>query len=131
MAKMSSFEALKTHLSSHNQGHLLDFYPSLSESEQVELLGNVAGLNVERINSIFQTAMAAKPTSNNVSPLPSSSVDSTISASKEKLDFWRGKGLNLIAQGKVGVILLAGGQVKALCSSQGYTTGLLGSKGML
>ncbi|KAJ3372793.1 UDP-N-acetylglucosamine pyrophosphorylase [Kappamyces sp. JEL0680] len=110
-------EALRAKLAAHNQGHLLDFYPTLSESEQAELLSNVSAIDVERVNGIFKTAMAAKPTSTNVAPLPPAAQDSTITASPDKLAAWRNEGLTLIGKGKVAVILLAGGQGTRLGSS--------------
>ena len=50
-------------------------------------------------------------------PLPKSLIDSTINAHPSKISKWRVTGLDLISKGKVGVILLAGGQGTRLGSS--------------
>lgn len=51
------------------------------------------------------------------SPLPKTLMDSTINAAPSKISNWRKIGLDLVAKGKVGVILLAGGQGTRLGSS--------------
>ncbi|KAJ3319911.1 UDP-N-acetylglucosamine pyrophosphorylase [Boothiomyces sp. JEL0866] len=113
---MSSFEQVKQKLSEHGQGHLLDFYDSLDTEKKQALINNVKDLNLARINQIFKTATSAKPTSKNVSPLPKDAFDSTL-YDAQKTKSWYDKGLSLIAQNKVAVILLAGGQGTRLGSS--------------
>ncbi|KAJ3274066.1 UDP-N-acetylglucosamine pyrophosphorylase [Terramyces sp. JEL0728] len=113
---MSSYEQVKQKLNEHGQGHLLAFYDSLDAEKKQLLINNVKDLHLARINQIFKTATSAKPTSKNVAPLPKDAFDSTL-YDAHKTKSWYDKGLDLIAQNKVAVILLAGGQGTRLGSS--------------
>ncbi|KAJ3228392.1 UDP-N-acetylglucosamine pyrophosphorylase [Clydaea vesicula] len=111
-------EAIKTRFTNAGQGHVFTFWDQLNETEKQKLLDNLKGINVERSNNIFKSATSAKPGSAGaLKPLPESSVDSLLTAPKEKVSKWRETGLQLISENKVAVILLAGGQGTRLGSS--------------
>ncbi|KAG0045050.1 UDP-N-acetylglucosamine pyrophosphorylase, partial [Gryganskiella cystojenkinii] len=104
------------------QGHLFTYYDDLSAQEQQVLVEQLSALNVERVNRIHQKATTCpSPMLNNqaalLTPLPEECFDSILEASKDKTEEWRTIGLNQIAQNKVAVILLAGGQGTRLGSS--------------
>jgi UDP-N-acetylglucosamine/UDP-N-acetylgalactosamine diphosphorylase len=106
-----TLQELKSRWTNAGQGQVFDL------SESAELLKNLERINVERVNKIFKIATAATTTKASLAPLPAQAFDSTISASKEKLKRWHDLGLKLIAENKVAVILLAGGQGTRLGSS--------------
>ncbi|KAF9208168.1 UDP-N-acetylglucosamine pyrophosphorylase [Haplosporangium sp. Z 27] len=121
-ASSLTFQQIKERYNAAGQGHLLTFYQELSEKEQSELLAQLQSLNVERSNRIHQKATTSpSPMLSNQSvllaPLPEECFDSTLEASPEKIQEWQSIGLSQIAQNKVGVILLAGGQGTRLGSS--------------
>ncbi|KAJ3080331.1 UDP-N-acetylglucosamine pyrophosphorylase [Quaeritorhiza haematococci] len=122
---MASYETLKDEFEKGGQGHVFKFYDSLTQDQKDSLLASLRGINVTRVNSIFNKAVSSVPTTGSdgaaapadVKPLPAESFDSVISADKAKVAKWRETGLKLIAENKVAVILLAGGQGTRLGSS--------------
>ncbi|KAI8893316.1 nucleotide-diphospho-sugar transferase [Globomyces pollinis-pini] len=108
---------LKESLAAKGQLHLLDHYDSLSATEQETLIQNISKLDIDRCNSIFKTATTSKPKQGKLEPLPDSAFDSTITCKKEKKLQWHNLGMKNIAENKVAVILLAGGQGTRLGSS--------------
>ncbi|KAF9578055.1 UDP-N-acetylglucosamine pyrophosphorylase, partial [Lunasporangiospora selenospora] len=118
----SNFSQIKARYQAAGQGHLLNFYEELPSDEQERLLAQLDSLNVERVNRIHQKATTCpSPMLNNqaaqLAPLPEECFDSTMEAAPEKINEWNTIGMTQIAQNKVGVILLAGGQGTRLGSS--------------
>ncbi|KAG0239513.1 UDP-N-acetylglucosamine pyrophosphorylase [Actinomortierella wolfii] len=118
----SKAEQIKARYEAAGQGHVFTFFDSLSAEEQEQFLDQLDALNVERVNRIYSKATTCpSPLLNNqaaiLDPLPEECFDSTLDASPEKIEEWRSIGLDQIAQNKVGVILLAGGQGTRLGSS--------------
>ncbi|KAL1921069.1 uncharacterized protein VTP21DRAFT_11704 [Calcarisporiella thermophila] len=116
------FDALRDRLASAGQAHLLTFWDTLSDSEKRALFHQLSELDVERCNRIFQLAIEGAERAStsgkcNLEPLPASVFDSVLEASSEQIDEWKRLGLELIARGEVGVILMAGGQGTRLGSS--------------
>lgn len=104
------------------QAHLLTYFDELSPAEQAKLVEQLQNLNVERVNRIHQKATTCpspmlNSQSNTLEPLPEKCFDSILEASKDKTQEWQTIGLNQMAQNKVAVILLAGGQGTRLGSS--------------
>ncbi|KAH8928845.1 nucleotide-diphospho-sugar transferase [Atractiella rhizophila] len=103
------------------QSHLMTFFDSLSPPEQTQLQSEIASLDIPNINNIFSRAISESKASEgkpatNLTPPPAnlfrSLVDDPSSASS-----WEPVGLKAIGEGKVGVLLLAGGQGTRLGSS--------------
>ncbi|KAJ3349589.1 UDP-N-acetylglucosamine pyrophosphorylase [Entophlyctis luteolus] len=114
----STFATERERYAAAGQEHVLTFYDSLAPAEQSALLQQLASIDIARCNRIFAKATAAAPYADaRVAPLPRDSLDSTISADPVAVATWRDLGLRLIAQNKVAVILLAGGQGTRLGSS--------------
>ncbi|KAF9327856.1 UDP-N-acetylglucosamine pyrophosphorylase [Podila minutissima] len=118
----SDISTLRERYQAAGQAHLLTYYDDLSSEEQTQLFDQLHNLNVERVNRIHQKATTCpSPMLNNQSatlaPLPEECFDSTLEASMDKTQEWQTIGLNQIAQNKVAVILLAGGQGTRLGSS--------------
>ncbi|KAF9572583.1 UDP-N-acetylglucosamine pyrophosphorylase [Mortierella alpina] len=117
-----TFAELKARYQAAGQSHLLTYYESLTPKEQASLLSQLSTLNVERVNRIHTRATTCpSPLLENQSvflaPLPEECFDSMLEAAPERIQEWETLGLRQIAQNKVGVILLAGGQGTRLGSS--------------
>ncbi|ESK92720.1 udp-n-acetylglucosamine diphosphorylase [Moniliophthora roreri MCA 2997] len=117
-----SFESLKKRYEAAGQGHLLKFWPQLSESEQKSLADQLNALDIERVNRIYKKAINAEAKTSDpnapqasIEPLPEGASESVTDATKARE--WRRVGLDAISRGEIGVLLMAGGQGTRLGSS--------------
>ncbi|KAJ7109903.1 nucleotide-diphospho-sugar transferase [Mycena epipterygia] len=114
-----SLDTLRPRYEAAGQAHLLKFWDTLSPSEQKSLADQLDALDIERVNRIYKKAVTAESDTagahDPIAPLPKDASDSVKSAEKEKE--WRAIGLEAIANGTVGVLLMAGGQGSRLGSS--------------
>ncbi|KAJ3023379.1 UNVERIFIED_CONTAM: UDP-N-acetylglucosamine pyrophosphorylase [Siphonaria sp. JEL0065] len=101
------------------QGQVFQFFDTLNDQEKKSLLAQLNEIDVDRVNRIFQHATTAPAHDHDsFDPLPDTSFSSTLDPKNAELvEQWRKDGIKLIAQGKVAVILLAGGQGTRLGSS--------------
>ena len=117
-----SVEHLRQRYESAGQGHLFTFYDTLPPAEQESLRAQLEALDIERVNRIYERAVAAeKEAASNagkelIEPLPEDAADSVIGDPAKEAE-WRKVGLEAIARGEVGVLLMAGGQGTRLGSS--------------
>ncbi|KAJ3399898.1 hypothetical protein CcCBS67573_g07405 [Chytriomyces confervae] len=112
-----SEESLRALYSQAGQGHVFQYFDTLDTPAKEALLSQLREMDVDRCNRIFSKATTASPHDKDaIDPLPSDSFDSTIE-NPALVPEWRKLGLELIAKGKVAVILLAGGQGTRLGSS--------------
>ena len=116
--------SLKQRYEKAGQSHLFAFWDTLTAEQQAQLAEQLDELDVTRVNQVFQTAIKADEEaragkSHQVQPPPPSSVENTIEgeADPAKVQHFRTVGLNAIAHGQVGVLLMAGGQGTRLGSS--------------
>ncbi|KAG9126606.1 UDP-N-acetylglucosamine pyrophosphorylase [Ceratobasidium sp. 392] len=121
MASLSTYAVLKEKYEKAGQSQVLNFWPQLSEAEQVSLSNQLAALDIERVNRVFAKAIqsekdAKNSTQDEITPPPSDSFDSILGDEAKEAEF-RKIGLQAIADGKVGVLLMAGGQGTRLGSS--------------
>jgi UDP-N-acetylglucosamine/UDP-N-acetylgalactosamine diphosphorylase len=105
---------VRTHLQSYDQGHLLDHYDRVAEGEKEAFLTELGSLDLARVKRVFELSSTDSTDSGqkdkSLEPIPESARDSVASASEELLKKWRDAGLEAIADNKVAVLLLAGGQ---------------------
>ncbi|OSD03311.1 nucleotide-diphospho-sugar transferase [Trametes coccinea BRFM310] len=117
-----SVDALRQRYEAAGQGHLFAFWDDLSESERQHLRAQLEALDIERVNRIYNRAVSSEKElkenagKENIEPLPEDATDSVIGL-PEKQREWREIGLQAIARGEVGVLLMAGGQGTRLGSS--------------
>ncbi|KAF8336561.1 nucleotide-diphospho-sugar transferase [Cantharellus anzutake] len=118
---MSSYERLKERYTAANQPHVFTYWDKLNEKERDELLQNLNKIDIERANRIFAKSIHASEGGNeqdSIEPLPDDAFDTTIGEENvANVASWRKIGLDAIGAGKVGVLLMAGGQGTRLGSS--------------
>jgi UDP-N-acetylglucosamine/UDP-N-acetylgalactosamine diphosphorylase len=122
MSTVTEVESLKAKYAAAGQEHLFTFYDKLSPKEQTLLFNQLSKLDIERVNRIFKKAISGSEIASNtgkqsLEPLPDDVFDSVLDADKSKIKDWQSLGLELIAQNKVAVLLMAGGQGTRLGSS--------------
>ncbi|WPT13592.1 UDP-N-acetylglucosamine diphosphorylase 1 [Picochlorum sp. SENEW3] len=129
-------EALKQTFQECGQGHVFEHFQSLTEKEQADLIEQAKWVDPQRLNEIFETSTKdQEPSSANgevIEPLKDGVV-SQKDIDGGKCEEWRREGLEMIAQGALGVLLLAGGQGTRLGSSKPkgcYDVGLPSGKSM-
>jgi UDP-N-acetylglucosamine/UDP-N-acetylgalactosamine diphosphorylase len=115
-------DGLRKRYEKADQGHVFKFWSSLTESQQSELVSQLDALDIERVNRIFTKAVSSEKEaldpnaqSDPIEPLPKSASESV--SETVKTNEWRKIGLDAIARGEVGVLLMAGGQGTRLGSS--------------
>ncbi|PFH59129.1 hypothetical protein XA68_12769 [Ophiocordyceps unilateralis] len=107
------------------QDHVFTFWDKLSDDERAELFEQLEGFDAGRIDGIAKRALGKgddnatekNKTSNSLEPLPESATASVLDSGTEKIESWYKAGLKLVAENKVAVVLMAGGQGTRLGSS--------------
>jgi UDP-N-acetylglucosamine/UDP-N-acetylgalactosamine diphosphorylase len=103
-----------------NQEHVLAFYDDLDTEGKATLFEQLSGFDPDRINVLADKALHPPKDSDkapSINPLPESATASLLETTDEQKDKWYKEGLGLIAQNKVAVVLMAGGQGTRLGSS--------------
>ncbi|XP_048002556.1 UDP-N-acetylhexosamine pyrophosphorylase-like protein 1 [Leguminivora glycinivorella] len=114
-----SYEDLFSQLKCHGQEHLIKYWPELSENEREQLAGELRKIDFVETNEIFHRAMEsskviAEKLDDDLKPIPQSHYEAVPSLSREKIEEYENLGFREISEGKVGVLLLAGGQATRL-----------------
>lgn len=113
------FPSIKEQYDAYGQGHVFEFWHELSPTEQCKFAKALETIDVRRMQEIFQRATTkVDEQKGNIEPLDETYFDSTLgdfTSTKEAR--WLIKGLQAIREGKVAVILLAGGQGTRLGST--------------
>ncbi|XP_012280289.1 UDP-N-acetylhexosamine pyrophosphorylase [Orussus abietinus] len=113
-------------LSKYNQEHLLRFWDELSESDRCQLRQDILELDLAETKLYFSKAMEGlgnkQLLKERISPIPSEAISSYRDISPEKVQHYEELGLKEISEGRVAVILMAGGQ--------GTRLGMTNPKGM-
>lgn len=101
------------------QGHVFKFFESLNADEQAALLKDLDAINVDYINKAYASiAVDEEQRKTEVIEPFKGEVAVLANASEAQAQVWRAKGMELIGAGKVGVLLMAGGQGTRLGSSE-------------
>ena len=99
-------EALKTLLETHRQDHLLDGYSTLMPEERSRLVANLQAIDYAHVNRAFKASIT-EASAPNIPPEPVKNVVTLSDTSPEDTKRWRDTGLNMIADGQLGILLLA------------------------
>lgn len=114
--RMASKEQLQNICAGAEQQHLLDDWDSLAPSEQQQLTVDIQGLDFPFIKRALQASQEAAAALHAKSQPVNDAVTLQDTTAEQRAE-WRQLGLQLLAQGKVGVLLLAGGQGTRLGST--------------
>ncbi|KAG6461111.1 hypothetical protein O3G_MSEX012430 [Manduca sexta] len=114
-----SYEKLYERLSAHGQDHLLKYWPELSEKEREQLTSEIDNLDLAEVNQIFERAVESskiilEKLDDDLKPIPQTHYEAVPSLTREKIEEYENIGFKEISEGKVGVLLLAGGQATRL-----------------
>lgn len=114
-----SFESLKEYVTAHGQDHLIKYWPELSENEREKLSGEIRNLDLADTNEMFQrainlTKVILEKLDDDLKPIPQAHYESVPGLSEAKIEEYEKIGFEEISAGKVGVLLLAGGQATRL-----------------
>ena len=107
-------EKLRCRLSEYGQEHLLGFFDQLGESEKEALYKELCDLNLAQVKQNFELTIEESKSSDQkdgrLEPVSASLLGSVATAGQDQLKTWQETGLEAIAENKVAVLLLAGGQ---------------------
>lgn len=135
------YQSVYDRFAAAGQEHVFKFWNSLDTNEQSSLLQQLDSIDPEHVHNIFKLSTSADAetcsagtaaAAAKVEPPPSGSV-ATPYANPKEAAAWRQTGLQAIAEGKVGIILLAGGQGTRLGSTEPkgcYNIGLPSGKSL-
>lgn len=109
------YEKLRRDLTDNNQEHLLQHWDTLPEHQQLVFYHDLRNIDYPKINRSFERTMneakSIEKKDEKLEPVPPEQVGSVVGAENQnKVESWRDKGLQVISEGKVAVLLLAGGQ---------------------
>jgi UDP-N-acetylglucosamine/UDP-N-acetylgalactosamine diphosphorylase len=102
------------------QGQVFAFYDNLSTAEKAAIFEQLSNFDPEYINELAEKALhppKTEETESTLEPLPANATSSVLDSKEEDLNKWYDSGLELIAENKVAVVLMAGGQGTRLGSS--------------
>lgn len=104
-------EKLREKLIKHGQEHLLQFWNELSEADRQRLYTELEAMDYEKILKYFNVCMTpVAKVDDRLEPLPGNVCGSVATTEAETLQKYETEGLKQIGDGKVCVLLLAGGQ---------------------
>ncbi|KAI1925694.1 UDP-N-acetylglucosamine pyrophosphorylase [Ophidiomyces ophidiicola] len=113
---------LQNKYSQAEQGQVFTFFNELNSSEKAQLFNQLSTFDPERIN-VLATRATQSQTANTESasgklePLPENATASILDSDPADISRWYEEGMKLIAENKVAVVLMAGGQGTRLGSS--------------
>ncbi|XP_035727705.1 UDP-N-acetylhexosamine pyrophosphorylase-like [Vespa mandarinia] len=108
-------ENLKRKLVAYGQEHLLQYWDQLSQEERDILEKEILELDLVELTSYYDRATSSLSTVKNklddkIQPIPENNIVSGEACTKEELKMYNSLGLKEVADGRVAVLLLAGGQ---------------------
>ncbi|KAF6237407.1 hypothetical protein HO173_004297 [Letharia columbiana] len=119
------------------QEQVLTFYDKLDTAEKAGLFERLSSIDPNYINEITRKALkpqdSGKEGQTKLEPLPEEATASIFDSKSEDIESWYNSGLDLVAEGQVAVVLMAGGQGTRLGSSAPkgcFNIGLLSGKSL-
>ncbi|KAK3257471.1 hypothetical protein CYMTET_33439 [Cymbomonas tetramitiformis] len=107
----AAYGALKSKLERCNQGHILDAWPSLTVAEKKTLTEQLQEIDLERLQGICARSFGGSASSANEEvPEPYTDICKIPDVTEEQRMHWKNVGLKVASEGKLAVILLAGGE---------------------
>ena len=120
-ATEEEFNDLKKRYEKAGQDQVLSFYDDLNTAEKAGLYEYLSSVDPDYINQITQKALhpqnSGKDEETRLEPLPEAATASILDSKPEDIESWYQSGLDLVAEGQVAVVLMAGGQGTRLGSS--------------
>ncbi|KAL1963217.1 hypothetical protein VTN77DRAFT_8542 [Rasamsonia byssochlamydoides] len=114
-------QQLKEKYEKAGQGHVFKFFDELNPAEKGQLFQQLLTFDPNRINELADKALnppkASAEERASLEPLPESATASILDSDPKDLERWYNEGLKLVAENKVAVVLMAGGQGTRLGSS--------------
>ena len=115
------FDELKERYEKASQEQVLAFYDELDTAEKEGLFERLSSIDPNYINDITQKALKSQDSGKEgqakLSPLPEEVTASILDSKSEDIESWYNSGLDLVAEGQVAVVLMAGGQGTRLGSA--------------
>ena len=115
------FNKLRERYEKAGQDQVLAFYDEFSTVEKAGLFDRLSSIDPNYINEITRKALKSqdlgKEEHAKVEPLPEETTASILDSKSEDIESWYNSGLDLVAEGQVAVVLMAGGQGTRLGSS--------------
>jgi UDP-N-acetylglucosamine/UDP-N-acetylgalactosamine diphosphorylase len=104
------------------QEQVFAFYDELDVAGKAALYDQLSNIDPDHINGIFEKAVHPPKSGGDdgdpiLKPLPDSATASILDSKAEDIESWYSSGLEIIANGKAAVVLMAGGQGTRLGSS--------------
>ena len=114
---------LREQFAKAEQDHVFHYYDDLPVAEKAQLYEQLLKLDPRHVNELAEKTLKKPAKADQdagpakLEPLPDSATASVMDSQEEDLDNWTYHGLELVANNKVGVVLMAGGQGTRLGSS--------------
>ena len=127
-------ENLKSQLEEFGQGHLLQFWDTLVDSEKQLLFDDLSSIDIGKVTDYFKRTtqqQCTEKTDDRLRPVPDECYGSVSRMKADELQGYNESGLRAIAEGQVAALLLAGGQGTRLgvpYPKGMYNVGLLSNK---
>lgn len=112
---MSDFNSVLDLLKKYDQEHIVRFWEKLGEKEKNILLQDIQDVNIPEVVEMFKKTVENMSSNeqkldDRMNPIPAELYGAVGRCPKELLMHYEQIGLDQISQGKVGVLLMAGGQ---------------------
>ncbi|KAH0954324.1 hypothetical protein HN011_005519 [Eciton burchellii] len=113
---ITSMEQLRKELSEYDQDHLLKFWDELTDEDRNQLENGIRELDLQEITIYFKKAIeSSQHIGNNklddkVQPIDEEKIASIKTSTKEELRMYEELGLKEVAESRIAVLLMAGGQ---------------------
>ncbi|OJJ48095.1 hypothetical protein ASPZODRAFT_1513389 [Penicilliopsis zonata CBS 506.65] len=115
------FQQLQQKYVEAGQGQVFAFVEELKPAEKTQLFHQLSNFDPTRINELADKALnppkVETGSAPSLEPLPDVATASILDSDPEDIQRWYEEGLKLVADGKVAVVLMAGGQGTRLGSS--------------